>query len=366
MVPIDVQNLTFKYPEKNDIDLSLDKPLLVDVCQSWPQGGLYCLAGPPHEGKSTLLKLLGQVCLPPEDAGTIFVPPHLRILHMHEDLLTLRGSLLKNIIMNNSLQRVGGIARVKKICSMLNFEPQLMKYLDYDEEDDMDWRFYLTDSSSTRLTLARAFVMNPEVLLIHKPTRTVNAAETELFINMLRKHVEEKGIEMPVDDRRARRPRTVFFTTPEDGWIEGPDVCYEVSEKNGIMELEAPEPRQQGGKNKGKTKNSGNSPKNGGNSPKNVPPPRPEDPGNGGGDLDFAAPRSSSSLSSASGGRPADHPRDRERVDAKERKFDRSSSQENPATRMGPGKPKRSSVNQEDQKRSSSIQDRSRIPLQRY
>jgi hypothetical protein len=306
--------------------------------------------GPPHEGKGSILKLIGQVCLPPEGLpGSIFVPPHLRILHMHKDLLFLPGSLLKNIIMNQKLSQVGGLDRVKRICRMLNFEAQLMKYLSSDE-DDMDWRFYLTDTSATRLCLARAFIMNPEVLLIHKPTNAVNASECELFIDMLRRHVEEKGLELPADERRIRRPRTVFFTTAESGWVDGADRCYEVSEKNGITELERPEQPQEKGKKKvnkmGATREQS-------------PPTSRSPEGSKSPTASPAGSPGSSPAVKAAPANPTSSPNDRFGMGPSSGSNDRSSSGgrrdsgssnrsgDSPSPKMGPGKPKKSNAKQD-------------------
>merc|ERR1719436_1364597 len=93
-----------------------------------------------------------------------------------------------------------------------------------------DWCSVLTDTAKSRLTLARAFVMNPEVLVIHKPTIAFNRQESEQMIAKLRQHVDERGLALPEQERAQRRPRTVFFSLSQVDTFSGPvDQCYQVT-----------------------------------------------------------------------------------------------------------------------------------------
>merc|ERR1712178_144682 len=85
----------------------------------------------------TLLKLLGQVLVPNEEycSGGVFVPPHLRILHLSSQVLFMSSSLLKNIILNQDLDRMGGISRIQRICERLHFPPYMMGHLTEDVLD---------------------------------------------------------------------------------------------------------------------------------------------------------------------------------------------------------------------------------------
>merc|ERR1712085_170542 len=56
LVQIEISDLTFSYPNMH--------PVFTNVKVNFDQGGLYAFVGPAHQGKSTLLKLLGLVLLP--------------------------------------------------------------------------------------------------------------------------------------------------------------------------------------------------------------------------------------------------------------------------------------------------------------
>merc|ERR1712083_443140 len=74
-VPIKVQDLNFSYTSGRT-----PVTLLRNVSCEFEQGSVYAFVGPPRQGKSTFMKLLGQAMLADSSDGKIFVPPHLRIL----------------------------------------------------------------------------------------------------------------------------------------------------------------------------------------------------------------------------------------------------------------------------------------------
>merc|ERR1711904_119747 len=122
-IPISLTSLSFRYPAKQNIWDA--------ITIKFDQGKLYSFVGPPHEGKATLLKLIGQVLLPDIDSdnGSLFVPPHLRILHLSQEAMFLSGTLLKNLIFNQDFEKVGGMDRVRRICELLHFPAQVREHL---------------------------------------------------------------------------------------------------------------------------------------------------------------------------------------------------------------------------------------------
>merc|ERR1719247_1028385 len=60
-----------------------------------PQGSLLCVCGPQGHGKSTFLQLIGQVLIP--DEGEVFVPPHLRVLHIPAEVYFIEDELRDNL-----------------------------------------------------------------------------------------------------------------------------------------------------------------------------------------------------------------------------------------------------------------------------
>merc|ERR1712113_570615 len=97
-----------------------------------------------------------------------------------------------------------------------------------DEENTEGWSSRLTHSDVARLALARALVMNPEVLVVHIPTANFNDTEASAIIDLLREHVDRKGLELDESERRFRRPRTVFMTSSRIIGVQKADAVYKV------------------------------------------------------------------------------------------------------------------------------------------
>jgi len=222
-----------------------ERPILSNVNASFPQGKMYAFVGPPHQGKSTLMKLMGQVLLPNEKTnGNIFVPPHLRLLHLSQETFLLSDTLLKNIVFKASMEKVGGLERVRDICKILRFPPGMMEHLKDEEEPESmagkstifrSWMSTLSYTDLARVNLARAFIMNPECLILHKPSLAFDDSEAPLMVQLLRQHVDEKGLCLPERARGKRRRRTVFFTTASMDAVDLADVIYKVTEKDGAV-----------------------------------------------------------------------------------------------------------------------------------
>jgi len=228
-VEIEVRNLSFQYVHD-------DAPVLSGVSLRFAQGRLYSFVGPPHEGKATLLRLFGHVLLPKDNCGDIFVPPHLRILHVSAgSQLLFGGSLLENIILHGDLQSLGGKERVVEICRRLGFSPYLMRELHIEDSvmserrHKMRWTSHLSDSDFARLTMARTLIRNPECLVMHKPCEHFNDAESKRVASIIRAHVDERGLELSVRGRKFRRPRTVFLSSSSLRILSDADQVYRIS-----------------------------------------------------------------------------------------------------------------------------------------
>merc|ERR1712039_517400 len=131
----------------------------------------------------TLIKLLGQVLDP--SSGEIFMPSYLRILHVSASPIILEGSIWRNLT-------IGSInywrdpefesLRAVRICQRLGLSTRFMTILKTTrerflagEDDDQDpenknWRNFLSISDVMLVHLARAFIYNPEILVMNRPT----------------------------------------------------------------------------------------------------------------------------------------------------------------------------------------------------
>ncbi|CAK9111833.1 unnamed protein product [Durusdinium trenchii] len=81
------------------------------------------------------------------------------------------------------------------------------------------------------LHLARAFVMNPEVMILHKPLEHFDHIFARRVVDLLREFVDLRGIEKPQDTLHLRRPRTCIFSVGQTNSLEDVDMLLQVSNK---------------------------------------------------------------------------------------------------------------------------------------
>jgi ABC-type multidrug transport system fused ATPase/permease subunit len=235
-VEIQVKDLSFSYKDSNE---NHPRMVLENINVSFAQGKLFAFVGPPREGKATFLKLLGQSIYTQAGCGDIFVPPHLRVLHVSREATILRKTFLDNILMGAKLADVGGMERVLLICQRLQFGINFINMLARDtsqKSTDCTWAASLSHTDQSRLNLARVLVGNPEVLIMHKPVASFDDRERENITELLREHVDEKGIGIS-ESKLARRPRTLFFTCTSAIGVKKADTVYKVSMKDGIIPI---------------------------------------------------------------------------------------------------------------------------------
>eukprot|EP00747_Dinoflagellata_sp_TGD_P151933 gnl/TRDRNA2_/TRDRNA2_177253_c9_seq31.p1 gnl/TRDRNA2_/TRDRNA2_177253_c9~~gnl/TRDRNA2_/TRDRNA2_177253_c9_seq31.p1 ORF type:complete len:530 (-),score=98.75 gnl/TRDRNA2_/TRDRNA2_177253_c9_seq31:285-1829(-) len=110
LLPIHVANLKVKVGQSHVLNFSRSMKI--------KQGEFVALVGPPGEGKSTMLKILGGVSLPKLDGeDTFFIPSHLRVLHVSEEKLFFSGTLLANLTFGCATgDSDGEMERVVSIC----------------------------------------------------------------------------------------------------------------------------------------------------------------------------------------------------------------------------------------------------------
>merc|ERR1712190_376750 len=145
----------------------VEKPLLTIQELTVPQGSRIAVLSKAQGGRSTLLKLIGQRLQPTE--GRIFVPTQLRVLHVSQAPLMIRGSIWSNLVFgwkDVTQDRVFSILddmemHVSKGCVRRSF-------LSYEGENG-DWVHAFPRSEIAKIHLARAFIMSPEVMVMQRP-----------------------------------------------------------------------------------------------------------------------------------------------------------------------------------------------------
>merc|ERR1712039_838546 len=67
-----------------------------------------------------------------------------------------------------------------------------------------------------RLLLVRAFIYNPELLLLNRPVEQYEASEAARILGLLREYVDQSGLEFSPEEVALQRPHTVFLCTGQD------------------------------------------------------------------------------------------------------------------------------------------------------
>merc|ERR1711959_814252 len=166
----------------------------------------------------------------------MFVPPHLRILHVtREPLLFHDVNVWGNLVYGEMTEEDSDPERVFRICKRMGMSEQLVESIHAnaahvgDRDTGNGGAHAGTGHSVARreiaeqkaasmnnisytdrclIHLARALIVNPDFLIIHKPLTHFNGVDMERVLEVLREFVDLRGLESPVELRRQRRPRT--------------------------------------------------------------------------------------------------------------------------------------------------------------
>lgn len=131
---------------------------------------------------------------------SLFVPPHLRIVQITENPLIFNSSVVKN--MTHGIKPSPGLDwaaiadRARKIGRRLGLSPELT-----DEFFETEGHLGSNGSRITRadrqlISIGRALVMNPELIVCHKPTALLDEKQTDATMDMFKEFVENRGVFM--------------------------------------------------------------------------------------------------------------------------------------------------------------------------
>merc|ERR1712217_155356 len=175
-------------------------------------------------GKGKILSMLGGVILPAsgKDKGTqrvlsdfeitrnIHIPSHLRVLHVEANPLFITGSLYKNLTYGLP-PGTDSMEQVLQVCTAIGLTDETIEHVMSNRT--LCWLQVLSQSQCMLVQIARALLANPDVLLLHKPTLSLNNDEQTRIYQLLREHVDERGICQSRETFLSRRPKTVIITT---------------------------------------------------------------------------------------------------------------------------------------------------------
>jgi len=245
LIPIEVTDLTFEYGQGGQ------SCVLKNVNISVPQGSMVAVVGPHSSGKSTFLLLLSNILIP--TSGHIYVPSHLRVLHVSREPMFLRASLLQNLafglpphmidvdriktilrkldledmiqVLNNDLHQSIDDAR---ICDDNTSAREKLGQLDIADFADVSWDSSLNHSRKVKLHIARALIANPEVLVLDRALQALEEDVACEILDVLRKHVKERGLCLPEESIASRRPRNVFWCTQSAAQAAQADAVWQM------------------------------------------------------------------------------------------------------------------------------------------
>lgn len=95
-----------------------------------------------------------------------------------------------------------------------------------DNAPNNSWQTQLTYTDQVRLHIARALVMNPEVMVLQRPLFHFNQEEADNLMMLLQEHCKNRGLGMPPESVSLRRPRTVFLSVDNEEEAERADVIW--------------------------------------------------------------------------------------------------------------------------------------------
>eukprot|EP00931_Biecheleriopsis_adriatica_P043251 TRINITY_DN24735_c0_g1_i1.p1 TRINITY_DN24735_c0_g1~~TRINITY_DN24735_c0_g1_i1.p1 ORF type:complete len:916 (+),score=161.52 TRINITY_DN24735_c0_g1_i1:50-2749(+) len=266
-----------------------------------PQNTINFFAGPHGSGKGSLMCLMDEDAAVKSislghHSGTVLCSPHLRILNVPADPLWIEGETIwKNLVFGlseESRKRPEELRRAKSILKKLKivkqsgehwiheqFDEETKKSLvsqqlpnmeDDDDEDSSDdstpssfkwivrsltsaakeqaldedsggeddrWIDKLSSSETKRFQLARAFIYDPEVLILHRAVDGLDLSLAKDTLELIREFVDNRGLEKDSATRLQRRPKTVFISGADSRRKEITNISDTVWEiKEGVIE----------------------------------------------------------------------------------------------------------------------------------
>jgi len=229
--------------------VGLFKPVILRGTIKIRQGTLALLLGKHRSGTSTLLKLLGGELLPQDTSDgmpvQVFVPSHLRVIHVPGDPIFFVGTLYQNLTYGVSHHSYSGEQhpdsdghpdRVLAICRSLGISEEILRHVLPESQEVELWSKVLNATDCLLLNLARALIANSEVLCLHKPMEMFDEVNSRRIANVMERFVRERGIELDASTRMQRRLRTCIYTSSKMTGVDVADHIFLVND--GLQEIE--------------------------------------------------------------------------------------------------------------------------------
>lgn len=169
-------------------------PVLRDICFEVERGGVLTLVGPSGSGKSTLLRCLNRLSEP--SSGTIRLGGEdicrldPRQLRRRAAMVMQTPVLFEGTVRDNLRLRPAGMAcdlGEPRLAAALDEVGLATTLLDRDAAE-------LSGGEKQRVTIARALLGDPEVLLLDEPTSALDASIQQQVLTLLRDAQQRYGV----------------------------------------------------------------------------------------------------------------------------------------------------------------------------
>lgn len=188
------------YIEAIDLGKTYDDVVIEHTSFRACEGESFAFSSPSGSGKSTMLSMLGLLLDP--TSGSVIVDGQ-DACSLSDDArsdMRLRtfGFVFQHTQLIGSLRAWENVATPARFAGKIDFNPEeRAKHLlcDLGLEDRLNhYPFQLSIGQKRRVALARALVMNPQILIADEPTNDLDANNASSVIDALFNHAQQGGI----------------------------------------------------------------------------------------------------------------------------------------------------------------------------
>merc|ERR1712107_576224 len=90
------------------------------------------------------------------------------------------------------------------------------------------WAESLSYTSVVKINLARAFIANADMLVLQRPFHHYDEGTSRKVSDIIRRHLDNRGLGLPQETLGMRRPRTIFYTPESMAHVEAADVLWQL------------------------------------------------------------------------------------------------------------------------------------------